>query len=145
MNDMQKNRIPGWYWAVAIFASIWNMMGVMAFISTISMTPEDLSSLPLDQAELYRTTPIWANIAFGFAVFGGVFGGIALLLRNVWAKSIFIASLCGVIVQMIHAFFISNSFEVFGPGGLIMPILVVVFAIGLIWFADFATKKEWIK
>jgi hypothetical protein len=47
-------------------------------------------------------------------------------------------------VQMIHSFFISNSFEVYGPGGLAMPIMVLVFGAGLIWFSRKAETSGWL-
>ena len=53
-------------------------------------------------------------------------------------------SLLGVLVQMYHAFFMSNSFEVFGPGGMIMPVMVVVIAIYLVVLSRQAATKNWI-
>jgi hypothetical protein len=65
-------------------------------------------------------------------------------MKKALAKPLFITSLGGVVVQMFHAYFISNSFEVFGPGGMIMPIMVIVVAIALLRFADICTKKGWL-
>jgi MFS superfamily sulfate permease-like transporter len=53
-------------------------------------------------------------------------------------------SLLGVVVQMFHSLFISNSFEVFGPGGMIMPIMVMTIAIYLVVLSKQAKEKGWI-
>jgi len=71
-------------------------------------------------------------------------GSAALFIRKAFALVLFIISLMAVAVQMFHSFFISNSFEVFGPGGLIMPVMVVTIAIALIGLANMAKTKQWI-
>jgi len=67
-----------------------------------------------------------------------------LLLKKSIAYWLCVVSLVGVITQMIHSFFISNSFEVFGPGGLIMPIMVLVIAVALVWLSKKAKKEQWL-
>ncbi|HOX83164.1 MAG TPA: hypothetical protein PLJ60_18155 [Chryseolinea sp.] len=134
-----------WFWIVSILALVWNLMGVMAYIMQVMMSPEEMQALPENQRTFYESTPAWATGAFAVAVWGGAMGCILLLLRRKLATPILIISLAGILVQMYHSFFVSNSFEVFGPGGMIMPIMVLVIAIGLIWFARKATAKGWMK
>ncbi|MGJ8662525.1 MAG: hypothetical protein ACSHWU_02695 [Marinicella sp.] len=136
--------VPGWYWVVAVLAVIWNAMGVMAYVSQMMMTADAMAALPDLQRVVLESTPAWANGAFAIAVFGGFLGGILLLLRKKLATTLFMLSFIAILVQMYHAFVIANSYEVFGPGGLIMPIMVVVIGIALIWFAMFASRKAWV-
>lgn len=100
----------------------------------------------MTQAErlLFETQPAWATAAFAIAVWGGALGCIALLLRKKWARPVFLISLMGIVVQMIYALFISNSFEVYGPGAVAMPIMVILIGIFLVFFAGKAQKKNWI-
>lgn len=139
----QEIKPPTAFWILIGLALVWNLLGVMAFVAQMMMTPEMLAALPQAEQELYASTPTWANVAFAFAVFGGAIGCIALLLRANWAFPALLISLLAVIVQMFHSFFISNSFEVFGPGGLIMPIMVIIIAIVLVWFSHQAKNKTW--
>lgn len=74
----------------------------------------------------------------------GALGCIALAFKKAIALPILGISLVGVLVQMFHAFVIVNSFEVYGPGGAIMPIMVVVVAFYLVWLANNAKNKNWI-
>ena len=49
----------------------------------------------------------------------------------------------GLIVQMYHSFFMSNSFEVYGPGGTVMPIMVIVIALLLVRFSAKGKDNNW--
>lgn len=135
---------PVWFWIISGVALVWNLLGVMAFIMQVTMSPEALAELSEAERALYENFPVWALIAFAAAVFGGAFGSLFLLLRNKLAKTLFLVSLAGVIVQMIYNLFVSGVMDVYGPGAIAMPIMVLLFAIFLIWFAGSAEKKNWI-
>lgn len=135
---------PIWFWIVTIIALFWNLFGVLQFAFQVTMSPEDLAAYPEDQQTIYKFMPSWVNIAFALGVFGGVFGCIALLMRKSWAIPMFIVSLIGVMAQMYYIFFMSNSYEIFGPNGLILPITVIVVAILLLGLAKMAKAKSWI-
>ncbi len=119
-------------------------MGVIAYLGQTLMGPEVLAALPEDQQALYANNPWWNTAAFAFAVWGGALASVFLLLRKSWAIPTFVVSLVGILVQNFHSFFMSNSWEVFGPGGLAMPIMVIVFAVALVWFSRMSRSRGWI-
>lgn len=135
--------IPKWFKVAAILAFVWNLLGVMAFVGQMMMTPEMIAELPQAEQDLYATTPIWATVAFAFAVFAGTLGSLALVLKKNMCYPLFVVSFVGVVVQMFHSFFISNSFDVYGPGGMIMPIMVIVIAFFLVRFAAKGINNKW--
>lgn len=139
-----KTTPPKWFWIVSILALIWNLMGVMAFAAQMAMSPEAIAALPEAERELFTNIPAWVNIAFGTAVISGALGCISLLIRKSWAHALFVISICGVAVQMFHSFFMSNSYEVYGPGGTIMPVMIVVILIALIFLAKNSKSKNWL-
>lgn len=51
---------------------------------------------------------------------------------------------CLVCVQMFHAFFISQAFDVYKLGGLIMAILVIIIAIFLVLLSHIARHRAWL-
>ena len=140
-----SNKPKTWFWIVSVLALVWNLMGIMAYISQVTMSPETLQALPENQRAHYDSMPLWATIAFTIAVWGGTVGCILLLLRRKLSTPILILSLVAILVQMYHSFFVSNSFEVFGPGGLIMPIMIVVIGIWLVWLSRKSTANGWMK
>ncbi len=139
-----KTKAPVWFWIVAVIAVIWNGMGVMAYIMQVTMTPEELAALPAAEQALYVDLPAWYTGAFAIAVFGGTVASIALLMRKASAYLLFIISFVAILVQMFYNFFMSRALEVYGPGGLVMPIMILVFAIALIFISKSAREKGWI-
>ena len=142
MNDSIK--IPTWFIVVAALAVVWDAMGVWAYISTMTLSAEGLAAMPQAQQQIHNATPAWANGAFAIAVFGGLIGSILLLLKKALAYPVLIISLIAILVQMYNAYFIMDSFAVFGPGGMVMPIMVIVIAILLVWLAKSSKAKGWI-
>lgn len=143
--ENKKTVTPKWFWAIAVFSLLWNLMGVSSFLMQISMTEEALNALPVAERELYSSYPLWTYIAFAIAVFGGMIGSVGLLMKKKWAKPTFIISLVAIIPQMIQNLFFTNAREVYGPGTEVMPILIIVFGGFLVWFSTLAINKGWLK
>ncbi len=116
----------------------------MAFVAQMLMTPEMLATLPPAEQALYANIPMWVNIAFACAVFGGTMGSILLLLRKTLSLPVLLVSVIGVVVQMYHSFFMIDSIEVYGPGGMVMPIMVLIIAIVLVFAANKAKRSGWL-
>ena len=135
---------PRSFYVISGVALAWNLLGVMAYIMQVTMSQEAFNALPDAERMLYENMPSWATAAFAIAVNGGALGGLLLLLRKALAFPVLIASLVGVMVQMYHSFFIANSIEVYGPGGMIMPVMVVVISVFLVWYSRDAKGKGWI-
>jgi hypothetical protein len=147
MNNTMNNTnsiVPKWFVILVIVMVIWNLLGVMAFVMQMAMTAEQIAALPEKEQVLYQDIPRWVNIAFGCAVFGGSIGCIALVFKKIIALPILFISLVGVLVQMFHSFFIANAFEVYGPGGSVMPMMVIIIALYLVWLANNAKTKGWL-
>ena len=143
MNEPTPNKAPTWFMVVGILALIWNLLGVVAYVTQVTMSPEALALLPEAQRDLYANTPVWATAAFAVAVNGGALGCLLLVLRKNLAGLFLQLSLIGVLVQMAHSFFMTNSFEVFGPSGMVMPVMVILISIYLVVLAAKAKVKCW--
>lgn len=115
-------------------------MGSINFI--VQMMPDMITAYPEAEQAIIMGRPLWATAAFGIAVFTGAIGCILLLMRKSSAHYLFIASLIGVIVTMIHTFSSSFKFETAETLGLVfMPIVIAAL---LIWYANYARRKGWI-
>ena len=132
------------FWIIGIIALIWNLMGVFAYITQVNMTPEVIAALPEAEQSLYNNVPTWVTGAFAIAVFGGALGCILLLLKKKLATPVLIISLIGIIAQMVYNFGMSKAAEVYGPGGMVMPAMVVLFGIFLVWYSKQVTVKGWL-
>lgn len=143
--EKKKIKIPRWFWVVASLALLWNIMGVVSYLMEVYMDPVTFSRLPDAQQALIENRPAWATAAFALAVFGGTIGSIMLLLKMKWAREVFIVSLLAVLVQMFHSFFMTNAFDIYGPGAIAMPIMILAIGIGLVWLSNYSGKKRWVK
>ena len=135
---------PLWFWAVSAAMLLWNALGAMAYVADATITADALNALPEVERALRASRPAWATAAFAVAVFGGVVSCLLLLVRSRWALPVLVLSLLGVAVQMTQAFLIVNGYEVYGPVGLIMPVLVLACSLFLVWFARHAGARGWL-
>ena len=140
----QENSSPKWFLIVSILALIWNLLGLMAFVSQVTMTAETIAQLPAAEQALYQNIPLWATAAFAIAVGAGTLGCIVLLMKKSIAKIIFITSLIGVLVQNFHSFFVIDAMAVYGVTSIIMPLLVIVIGVTLIMLSQKAIDNQWI-
>jgi hypothetical protein len=143
MNDETVARVHWSFWAISAFALIWNALGSLNYLS--QMNPDLVASLPETHRAIIEGRPAWATGGFAIAVFGGALGGLLLLLRKSVAIYLFIASLLGTIVTMIHTVAIASSTIDFSILEIVMmilmPLLVVAF---LIWYSKLTESKGWI-
>jgi hypothetical protein len=139
MNDETVGGVHWSFWVISVVALIFNVMGVMNYF--VQMSADSLASFPESYRPIIEGRPAWATGAFAIAVFGGSLGCILLLLRKSAAFYLFIASLLGVIVTMVHIFGVAglSSFEVWM--GVLMQLVVTAF---LIWYSKQAESRGWI-
>jgi hypothetical protein len=145
---MQTNTGPvrskAFFW-VAILALVWNLIGLAMFWMQVTMDPARLATLPAPQQQVYLATPGWVNVAFAFAVLGGVLGALGLLLRRRWAVPMFQVSLLGLLVQTAGAYLVTPAWRAFGAAGLAMPVLLLVIALALLFYARRCAVRGWLR
>ena len=140
MNDANLNK-PHWsFWVIAIFILLWNVMGCINFL--VQMNPEMVSSYRETEQAIIQSRPFWATLAFAVAVFGGAIGCVFLILKKSIAFYIFIGSLIGAVITMVHTL---GSGIIFSSGELIgiifMPVAVAAL---LIWYSKYSEGKGWV-
>lgn len=145
MTDSNLNPRPKWLLIVGIISLLWNLMGVFAYAGQVMMmgSEEMLGLLPEEQQALYTAMPSWVNIAFAIAVFGGLIGTILFLMKKKLSVTFFALSLLGVFAQQAYVFFMSDTIKVMGMSSIIMPIIIIVFAIIMLLLSKNATAKGW--
>jgi hypothetical protein len=140
MNAETVDRVHWSFWAIGAVALIWNVAGVVNFFA--QMNPDVLAAYRESERAIVEGRSAWATAGFAIAVFGGAIGCLLLLLRKSAAFYLFIASLFGVIVTMIHTLGVDIDFS---PGEILgiilMPLVVAAF---LIWYSKQAEGKGWI-
>jgi hypothetical protein len=139
MNEETTAGVHWSFWAISAVALVWNVMGAANFF--VQMDPDVLATYRESERAIVEGRPLWATAAFAVAVFGGVFGCLLLLFKRSAAHYLFVASLLGVIVTIIHALGIGIDFglgEILGI--ILLPLVVAAF---LVWYSKRAAHKGW--
>ncbi|MBE2291356.1 MAG: sugar transporter [Xanthomonadaceae bacterium] len=136
---------PGAYWWIAVLALAWNLIGLAMFFIQVTLDGEQLMKLTEAQRAVHLATPGWVNLAFAFAVIGGVLGALSLLLRRRWAVPMFAISLLALLVQMVGGYAVTPAWAAYGAAGLAMPALLLVVAL-LQWnYARRCRARGWLR
>jgi len=143
MTENSTQKIPVWYWIVAVLALLWNGLGVMAYLMKAFITDEMITALPEEQqAEYLMEMPSWYTAVFALAVFCGFLGALCLLIKKKWAYILFIISAITATTQHVYLFASGHIKDI---ATAIMPIMVIVVCIALVLLAKSAINKQWIK
>lgn len=142
---MDTTKVPTTLWIVGAVALVWNLIGVAMFFLQTNLGPEQIAALPPEQQQVYAAMPAWLDIPYGVAVFGGVLGALALLLRRRWAVALFAVSLLAVVVQMAGVYALTPAWAVSGVSGLPMALLIIAIAGFLFWYARRAAARGWLR
>ena len=132
-------------WLVAVVALIWNLLGVLSFVMTVGASPQVIEALPAAERVLHTSMPAWVKACYAVAVFAGTLGSVLLLLRQGLARPLFLISLLAVVLQMGHALFFSPLLQTAGASAAVMPVLVLLIAGYLAWYAGFAKARGWLR
>jgi hypothetical protein len=142
MMDQERSGKVHWsFWAIGLLGLVWNAMGMLNL--AMQMNPANLATMPELFRAIVETRPLWATLAFGFAVVSGALGCILLLMHRSSAKPVFVASLVAMVAHMFSYLGLSNPNVHFGVGDIIlivvMPIAVAVF---LLWYAMQSERRR---
>ena len=138
------NQAPKWFNVTAFIALLWNIHGCIAFIADMQLSPDDITKLPEAQQALYAARPAWSVAATGIAVFGGVLGCIALLMKRKWAFALLVLSLFGIIGQDLAMFVLANSAALAGVVPVILQTVVLLVGIWLVLWSRKAITRGWL-
>ena len=144
MNDSVA--VPRWFWVLGIVLLLWGAMGIFAFYSQLT-TPYDkmVAEMGKAAADCIARMPQWLWWVFGIAVWSGLFGSAALLLRRVWAQPLYLISLVAVVVQFGYSFGVAKTHEIMGWSSAIFPAFIILMAAIQLWFAGWVKKKGWLR
>jgi hypothetical protein len=143
-SDSQAGNPPVWYWAAAIGALLFECLGAIFYLAEVRLTPEQIATLPLDQAAMLSARPAWYYAAFGVAVWVGMAGTVGLLLRRTWAVPALLISLIAVFVQFSSVLIVPEMRNV-SSDALLGPIVVALVCYGIFMLARLAKRRGWLR
>jgi hypothetical protein len=94
---------------------------------------------------LLGTRPAWATAAYAIAVFGGVLGCVALLMRRRWALSLLLTSFVALLVHQTWNFIGSGAAVAWEATSMGFAGAVVLVSLGLVLLARAAGHWGWLR
>ena len=132
---------PWHLWVVGILALLWNAFGCVDYTMTQMRRDEWFAQMGMTAAQLeyFNAMPAWTHAAWAIGVWGGLLGGIFLLLRRKWAVPVFVVSFLGWLAGAIYAFAMSDGLEAMGS---MWPMQIVIggACVFFIWYARTMSK-----
>src|SRR5690606_6686109 len=133
-------------WIIAVFALLWNLIGVFFWISEyFLMTEEIKATLSPEQVELMDNSPSWNIYIYGIGVFGAVLASALLLMRKKMALPLFGISLIAILIVQGYWVFAMDTVGKMGPKSLIMPVIVIAIAIFEYYYSKGAARNGWLE
>ncbi len=130
------------FWIIGVIALIWNGMGVFHYLMQAFKTEASTAEMSAEQIAFMDGLPAWFTALFAIAVFAGVIGTIALLMRKKMAATLFIVSFITATINQVYWLFGTDATDVFREMmPYLMPILVIVIAAFLVWYSKDQKKK----
>ena len=145
MTDDARSAVPAWYWVAAILALLWEAFGCYSYLMWVTMDSAKLATMPAAEREMWLAMPPWLTGVWAIAVWVGLAGAVALLLRRRLARLAFGVSLMAVIVQFGWIFLTTPIMTTIGPSAAYLPAAIII--VGGIWFlfAGMAIKRGWLR
>ncbi|HZV84721.1 MAG TPA: hypothetical protein VFF48_07015 [Brevundimonas sp.] len=137
-----RARAPWHLWIVGVVTMLWNGFGCFDYIMTQTRKDEWFAQMGMTEAQVayFDAMPAWTHAAWAIGVWGGLLGGILLLLRRKWATPVLVVSFLGWLAGAIYAFGMSDGLKVMGP---MWPMQIVIggACVFFIWYAWTMSKK----
>ena len=124
------------FWVVCILGLVWNVGGAANYLMQTNM--EFVNSMPATHQAIIIGRPAWATGGFAVGVFGGALGCILLMFVQRTSLYVFLISLAGIVVTMIHTINVVISKVEFS----FVEVLVMVISPLLVALALFAYAKH---
>ena len=140
MSNVSKT--PWHLWVVGVVTVLWNAFGCFDYTMTQTQGDAWLQSMNMTAAQLayFHAMPAWTHAAWAIGVWGGLLGGILLLMRSTWALHVFVLSFAGFLAGVVYAFGLSNGAEVMGQGWM-MQVVIGAACVFFIWYARMMSRR----
>ena len=136
--------VPAWFWAAAIAALLFELLGCFFYVVEVRMTGAEISALPIDQRAMLEARPGWYYAAFAGAVWVGLVGAIGLLLRKAWSAPLLLASMIFAILQFSSIVIVPAMRDSTPSDALAVPIAIIICCYGIWQLARLAKRRGWL-
>ncbi len=126
---------PKSFWIIAVLGLLWNAFGGYDYTMTMTRNTAYLSQMgdPQEIIHWVEAFPLWAQMGYGFGVWGSVAGSLLMLLRSRHAVSAFAVSFAGAVVSFASQTMNALPASLDTAASKAMP-LVILAVVALFWW-----------
>lgn len=148
MATTAQGRTPIHLWIVGVLSLLWNCFGAYDYTMTRTHNLEYLkASMPGVDPNValawIEGMPMYAQIGWGLGVWFALLGSVLLLFRSRWAVWSFGISLLGAVLSLGYQLVLAPPMPgaADNPMMKVMPLVIIIVAIGLFYYARAMEKK----
>jgi len=142
-----ESRTPVHLWIVGVLSLLWSCFGCYDYLMTRLHNTDYLKSAmpgvdPATALAWVEDMPFYAQVGWGLGVWLALLGAVLLLLRNRWAVWSYGLSFVGAVLSLGYQLLLAPPLP--GADGAIykiMPVVIIVVALGLYLYARAMEKK----
>lgn len=137
-----KPTLPWHAWVMGSIFLLYGMASAFDYVMSVLQGEAyyRASGMTDFQVAYFSNIPTWAKIGWTLSVWGGLVGSLALLLRRRLAVWLFIASLLGSLMYMLHTLVLSAGKEAMGAIWF-MPFIISGVTLVMIFYSGYFLKK----
>ncbi len=140
-------KVPVSFWIVTALGALWNAYGAYDYLMTRTENMKYLSQMgdPQVMLDWIHTFPLWAQVGWGFGVWGSVLGSVLMLIRSRHAVSAFLVSLAGAVVSLGYQLTHAVPSELDTTFNKVIPLVIIAIVAGLWWYCRRAAAKGYLR
>jgi hypothetical protein len=147
MATSAQGRTPVHLWIVGILSFAWSCFGAYDYLMTRMRNTDYIASAmpgvdPNAALSWVDSMPLYAQVGWGLGVWLALLGSVLLLIRSRWAVWSYGLSFLGALLSLGYQVALAPPLP--GASGTmytVMPIVIILFAAFLFWYAWNAEKK----
>ncbi len=135
-------RAPMHLWIVGILATLWNGYACYEYLMTNLKNAAFLAQMPADHIAYMNSLPAWLTAFWALGVWGGLAGGLLLLIRSRYAVWAFALSLIGAMVGLGYQMFMTVRPASMTAGMMgLLPWVIIAVCFALLLYARAQAAK----
>ena len=131
-------RAPWHFWVIGVVMLIWNGMGAMDYVMTVSRDVEYLAQFTPERLAFLEAFPAWAKGSWALAVWLYVIGTVLMLWRSRFAVRFLGSGLVFLLITTFHNLYLAEvpALQTMSFGEMIFTVVIFLLAILQIVYAE---------
>lgn len=142
MASPSAQKVPWHLWPVGVAATLWNAIGCYDYFMTETKGADYMRAAGMTDGQIayVQHLPVWYIALWAIGVWGGLLGGVLLLLRKRLAVGVFLASCVAFVLTVVYSLGLGHPPEL-GPSAYIFDGVIFFGCLFFIWYSRQSAKN----